>query len=70
MYGYGDAEERYMTHAMKVKHVERHAWESDPATTSLGDDRPLRSSAFVSWLGRLRHPRHPWPRLPRAESHG
>jgi hypothetical protein len=69
MYGYGDAEERLLTHRIKVNHIDRDAWKSNPTTTPDGDT-PLRTNAFVSWLARLRHLRHPWTRLPRAESHG
>ena len=67
-FGFGDAHERYLTHAAKVKQVEQEAWRRDLATAS--EANRVRTSAIVSWLGRLRHLRLPWTRLPRAESHG
>jgi hypothetical protein len=62
------AEERYLTFQAKVKHVDNEAWRRHTVTTPEPDR--TRTSVIGSWFSRLRQLRHPWTRLPQAESHG
>lgn len=67
MFGYSEAEERFLTHTAKVNQIDRNARNADPIAAPVGSNHH-RSSAAIAWVGRLRYLRHPWLRLPRAES--